>query len=189
MFFRKIFSNSVVRFLASFVSWFLFLIGLNHLFIGLSVKGGIYNEWISANMDYVSAFRLFILKAASFFVKIFGFESEVSSYTLRLSNVSTVKMVYSCIGFDILSFWTAFTFAYPQAWKRKFLFMVLGVLTITFLNVIRVGGLAMIRSIHSIRSLDIDHHLIFNIVVYSVVFIMIHFMIKISNNIRHTNDL
>lgn len=149
--------------------------------MGLTVPGGYYNGWIATRLDYVSAYRSLILKGASVFVNLLGFDVYTDKYQLHIPGVSRVKMVYSCIGFDVLCFWSAFTLAFPQNAKRKLFYLFTGLMVITLLNTIRVAGLAMVRSIQSLRHKHIDHHTIFNIIVYIFIFMMV---MKMVNSIK-----
>jgi exosortase/archaeosortase family protein len=175
-------NSSITKFIIGFILLYVFLYSLNYLLIGVTVPGGIYNKWIANHIDYVSAYRIMILKGASFFVALFGHKGYTDKYTLSIPGIAAVRMVYSCIGFDVLCFWCAFTLAYPQIWRRKLMFTIVGVVAITFLNMLRVGGLVMIRSFVSLRYAHIDHHMLFNIVVYLAIFLMIRSMITRSEH-------
>lgn len=170
--------NRIVIFVASFILLFGGLYGFNYLMVGLTIPGGYYNHWVAEHFDYVSSYRTLLLKGAAVFTSFLGFENFVDRYELHLPGISRVRMVYSCIGFDVLCFWIAFTVAYPQRLRRKVFYVPAGIVVITLLNMMRVGGLAMIRSVKGLRYVQINHHLIFNVIVYVLIFIMISIMIK-----------
>lgn len=175
--------NKALKFLISFFALFILLYGLNYFFVGLTIPGGYYNEWIANHVDYVSAYRSLILNGASIFTDIAGFDNYVNKYELRIPGISRVRMVYSCIGFNILSFWLAFTLAYPQPLKKKLLYCISGIFLITLMNMMRVAGLAMIRSISSLRHTQFNHHMLFNIIVYAIIFMAIRIMVNDSDGI------
>jgi len=178
---KKILKNEIFLFIAKFFILFGVLYAFNYFIIGLTIPGGYYNEWLAKHLDYVTVFRTLILKGASIFCSLFGFESYTNKYDLYLPGISRVRMVYSCIGFDVLCFWAAFTFAFPQNIKRKLLYFFTGLMAITLVNMIRVGGLAMIHSVQSLRRKHIDHHTIFNVIVYGLIFMMV---IKMVNGVK-----
>ncbi len=84
-------------------------------------------------------------------------------------------MVYSCVGYGIMSFWGAFILANTAALKRKLLWIIGGWLVIWCINVIRVCLLLV--SINNNWSMPFgwDHHTWFNVVAYFFLFVLIYF--------------
>ncbi|MBS1773982.1 MAG: archaeosortase/exosortase family protein [Bacteroidetes bacterium] len=170
---KKIHENIIAVFIAKFSVLFTVSYAFDYAMTGITVPGGYYNEWIDNHFNYVAFLRTLILKSAGFVVHHFGFDYTIDQYHLRIPNVSTVKMVFSCIGTGILCFWWAFVLSFPQPAKSKARYLLVGTLVIVLLNILRVAGLVMIRSVNSMKHTKIDHHLIFNIVVYVLIFLMI----------------
>lgn len=177
---KRILAGRVAKFIVLFCTIFGVLYCLNYAIIGLTIPGGLYNRWIATHLDYTSLYRAILLKGASFFVNALGFKNHVDKYTLRISGISVVRIVYSCLGFNLLCCWIAFTLSYPQHFKRKLQYTCSGIVIITVLNMIRIGGLGMIRSIVSLKTANIDHHLMFNIITYAMIFSMVKKMLKNS---------
>ncbi|MFN4246732.1 MAG: exosortase/archaeosortase family protein [Flavipsychrobacter sp.] len=175
---KRILAGRVTKFIVLFCTLFGILYGLNYVIIVLTIPGGLYCRWIATHLDYVSLYRATLLKGASFFVNALGFKNHVDKYTLRIPGISVVRIVYSCLGFNLLCCWVAFTLSYPQHFKRKLQYTFSGIVIITVLNMIRIGGLGMIRSITYLKSAAIDHHLIFNIITYGIIFLMVRKMLQ-----------
>ncbi|OSZ82604.1 hypothetical protein CAP35_04885 [Chitinophagaceae bacterium IBVUCB1] len=152
----------------------------NHILTGLLVPGGYYSLWMDNNLDYVSALRHLMLKGGALIVSAFGYETKLSDYTLRIQGYGGVRMVYSCIGINILCFWVAFVAAFPARLKDKWIYGIGGLAAITILNMLRVAILVLIKTIPSLQHKQIDHHLIFNITVYAFIFLM---MVRMINNV------
>jgi exosortase/archaeosortase family protein len=82
-------------------------------------------------------------------------------------------MVYSCIGYGVMSFWVAFIFANKGTFKKKFLWISGGILVLWIINVLRVSLLLLAINKNWKIPLGWDHHTWFNIVAYSLIFLMI----------------
>jgi exosortase/archaeosortase family protein len=181
----------IVTFLVKFVLLFALFYCLTYGFIGITVPGGLYSEWLAKNFNYVAAFRSFLLHSASAVISLFGYKSIVVGYYLFVLNGATIRMIYSCIGLGILSFWWAFVLAFPQTVAAKARYFIIGSLLIIIMNIIRVSALAMIYSRYKHRVVynAVDHHLIFEICVYAVLFFMIYKWLNAPvNNAQKTKN-
>src|SRR5690606_17334987 len=89
----------------------------------------------------------------------------------------SIILAYNCLGLGVMSFLIAFVLTYPKPWKSKLLFLIPGLVFIQVLNIARFVLLALYW-----RQLDkkwnLDHHTIFNIVVYLFIFIILYLWIK-----------
>ncbi|WP_299590407.1 hypothetical protein [Mucilaginibacter sp.] len=108
-----------------------------------------------------------------------------NNYELLVPGHATIQLVYSCLGLGVISFFAAFVLAYPVKFKSKIAFLIGGILGIEFLNVIRFVLLSLFWNRNENRV--IDHHAIFNIIVYIIIAITLYFWVKrndllISNN-------
>ncbi len=172
--------NDITRFVCSFTVLFSAMAFINHAFISLTTEGGYYNAWVAKYLDYVSLYRSVLLKSAGAVTGLFGYDYRVDMYHLYINNNSGVRMVYSCIGLNILSFWAAFTLSFPNTRTSKLKYCLSGLIAISLLNVMRIATLAMVRTLHDFKHSQFDHHLIFNIVVYLFIFGSIVHMINNS---------
>jgi exosortase/archaeosortase family protein len=86
----------------------------------------------------------------------------------------------------MLFFWVAITISYPQGIKRKVSYLLSGMIGLTLLNIVRVGCLAMVRSVKGLKHYDIDHHLIFTAILYLLIFKMMAMMMRIDDSKEKT---
>jgi exosortase/archaeosortase family protein len=75
--------------------------------------------------------------------------------------------------------------AYPKRRKSKIIFLVSGILAIELLNILRFVLLAIFWTRKQIVTLD--HHTIFNILIYIIISISLYFWVKadIAENKQH----
>jgi exosortase/archaeosortase family protein len=92
-----------------------------------------------------------------------------------MSGGEGVRMVYSCIGYGVMSFWAAFIIANRGSWKKKTAWIAGGLTAIFLINVLRLSLLLLAAQKHWAIPFGWDHHTWFNIVAYSFIFGMIYF--------------
>ena len=126
--------------------------------------------------------RVAILWGAKGFLWLLGYQTYiVHTFYLKMLMGRSVHVVYSCLGYGIISFWLAFVFANTGSFKKKALWMVCGVLVIWSINVIRIALLLLAINNKWNLFLGLDHHSLFNITTYLFIFIGIYFYDR-SNN-------
>jgi len=96
-----------------------------------------------------------------------------------------IQVVYACLGLGVISFFAAFVIAYPKPLKPKLIFLITGILLIEVLNIIRFMLLALFWNPHTAKI--IDHHTIFNIIIYIIVAVSLYFWIKTPQNVNKKN--
>jgi len=163
---------------------YVFFYGLSLALIGLtSPAGKFYFPFFAEKLNLVEGFRIFLLKASGIFSSLSGFETEViPPYKLIVGN-SGITLVYSCMGYGLMSLWLALVMAYPSRWSQKISPLVGGIILINLLNILRIGGLAMLYSKGKIELFNwIDHHTLFNTVVYVSLFGVFIAWIKTLDN-------
>ncbi len=147
--------------------------------IGITAKGNLYSAFCDEYLNYVEWLRLFILKGASIICNLFGHNTIIeNTKSLKIVGGYRVNMVYSCIGFGILSSWAAFAIAYPAKLKKKIIWLFGGLLIICFINILRIAALLML--INKAKNIQVftSHHTVFNWVAYILVLILIYFYTK-----------
>lgn len=82
-------------------------------------------------------------------------------------------MVYSCMGINILCMWWAFIIAIPMKLKKKFVHFLLGTFCLIALNIMRLSMLTMSPDDYSFGELIVDHHTIYNWIVYGLILLTI----------------
>ena len=162
--------GKIILFLLKLVIIFLIFDYFFLFLIGASVKGGIYIPLLE-KYNIIHLIRDTFLHSAGLIISLFGYSYTITRDLLSIHGGSGVILGYSCYGFSITSMFLALILAYPRPIRTKWLTLVVGLLTIFILNVFRIAGLAIIYTKSSQPSLrNIDHHMVFNIIVYLVIF-------------------
>jgi exosortase/archaeosortase family protein len=86
-----------------------------------------------------------------------------------------VSVVYSCLGFGVMSFWVAFVVANNGSALKKIIWVTAGLFSLWCINVIRISMVLLAANKHWKFPLGLDHHTWFNIVAYLFIFIMMYF--------------
>ncbi|MCU0322516.1 MAG: archaeosortase/exosortase family protein [Chitinophagaceae bacterium] len=149
-------------------------------FIAVTGKGGkYYIEWLDVNLNYVRWLRYIILYGTKAIMTVLGFETNiVSEYVIRIKGGYGVQLVYSCLGYGILSFWIAFVVANKGRTFFKAKWLALGCSVILFSNMLRITVLLVANQNKWYKPLSIDHHTFYNIIAYIIVIIMMLYFLK-----------
>ncbi len=90
-------------------------------------------------------------------------------------NGKGISIVYSCLGFGVMSFWTAFALAAEGTKKSRLIWLFAGLVSLWLLNVLRIT-LVLIAANKGWRfPFGWDHHTWFNIIAYAFIFVLIYF--------------
>ena len=145
----------IIRFVViSFVLYFLWLLCYDKV-------AEFINPWLT----------MLTAKGSSGLVNMLGFKAYLKGTTLNVSNFDVVFIDTPCNGLILFAQFAVFIIAFPGPVGKKFWYIPMGILVIYFLNLIRIAALALI-SIYDYKSLNFDHHFLFNIIAYSVIFTM-----------------
>lgn len=156
------------RFILNFLSLFLLFYGINILYIGLITPEGFYIPWLQEHANYIRHWREFDLQTTAAMLNILGFRTSLTELSLSVSGLSGFKLVYSCLGYGVMSFFAAFVLSFPKRLSGRLFMLVSGIMIIQALNIIRF----ILISIYwkpSYKQNWIDHHTLFNIVVYLII--------------------
>lgn len=151
-----------------FFLWFLLLYGGMQGLIGMTVPGGRFQaNAIAGFLDIPSGLRYSLLKGAQILLDLLNMDSYISNgHHLRLVDGRGVRMVYSCMGYGIMSFWAAFALAFSPTLTKAFKWLLFGWIYIWSVNVIRIAGLVIATNKNWPMPFQIDHHAWFNLAVY-----------------------
>lgn len=101
-----------------------------------------------------------------------NFEGEIKIMPVSLiakNGKKVVRIEDGCNGLELFLLYIGFILAMPAPWKRKLLFIPLGIVVIHVVNVLRCVGLCVL--IQSWKEhFDLAHHYIFKMVIYGVIF-------------------
>jgi exosortase/archaeosortase family protein len=176
---NEVIKNPGFRFIVKFLVFFLGLHYANELFIGITAPGGLYISFFDHNLNYVAWLRQSILWGAKMVSGIFGYDAYIDGpFHLRASSGPGVQMVYSCLGLGIMSFWAGFVLAHAIPWKKKLGWTLLGLVMIWIINCLRVSVILAASVNRWNANKYLDHHDMFNIFAYIIVFILIIIFIK-----------
>jgi exosortase/archaeosortase family protein len=167
--------NSPIRFGVLFISLFLLFYYFNILFFGITSPGNHYIPFLADHLNYIAALRGLLLQCSAGVLQLFGFTALTNNYELLVVGRGVITLVYSCLGLGVMSFFTAFVLAYPKPTKPKLIFLISGLLVIQLLNIIRFALLALFW--HKPYGSIIDHHTLFNALIYIVISISLYFWV------------
>lgn len=158
------------------------------LTIGLSTPQNSYSPFVASYLNYTVPLRDIVLGGARVLLYALGYPAKMTDAYTIVSNGAAVKMVYSCLGYGILSFWAAFVIANTGAFYRKAKWLVGGGLALCGLNAVRVALLVVAGNKGWKIPLGIDHHTLFNIFAYLLIFLLIYLYDKSSPTNPHQNE-
>ncbi|MBN9351749.1 MAG: exosortase/archaeosortase family protein [Chitinophagaceae bacterium] len=182
--------KSQLTYIAKFLGVFCLLYFGTWVVIALaSPGGGIHSDLVQKYFDYVSALKISLIKAPAFILSLFGIgTSQEPGFLLRWNDGRGVIIAYSCVGYGVYSFWTAFVVANKGSFKKKFIWVAMGLISLWFINVVRIT--LFLTSINKGWDMPfgLDHHTWFNIVAYLFIFIMIFLYDRSFRNKSDRND-
>lgn len=144
------------------------------LIIGLSSKENMYSPFVANYLDYVTPLRNLILNSSNFLLKQFNYSTIWDDqFTLGIEGGKSVRIVYSCVGYGVMSFWAAFILANDGSVKKKTIWLFAGSAMLLILNILRIFLLILAVNAKSSFSFQLDHHVIFNVVAYALIFLLI----------------
>jgi exosortase/archaeosortase family protein len=165
-----------LRYLFKFVVTFcLFYFGTIAL-IGITTPGSYYSKYATDYLDYISLLRSGLLHSSKAFLSMFGYDTYLKdAFTLRLVNGWGVRIVYSCLGYGIMSFWIAFIIANKGNIAKKARWIIGGLALIFLINVLRISLMLIAIKEHWLSPFGLDNHTLFTIAAYTAIFTMIYF--------------
>lgn len=176
MLFKK---PSFIQFILVFAAVFL-LCYYGALFItGLAVPGGQYSPFAEKYINVAAWLRSSLIVCTKWFVGMFGYETiRTNEYVLRVPGANGIKIVYSCLGFGVMSFWTAYMVAATAKLVKKVAWLLVGFLLIWLINVVRISLVLIAGNKGWKFPFGWDHHTWFNIAAYLLIFSMMYFFEK-----------
>jgi exosortase/archaeosortase family protein len=177
VFFQAVWHQPMYRFLILFLGIFGLLYYFNIAYMGLVTPGNYYVPALDIHFDYIEGLRTGLLNMTSGILEAMGYRVSIMGIWLRVVGRGGFNMAYDCLGYGVMSFLIAFVVAYPKSLKSKLWFLPLGLLLIQTLNIIRFVLLGLFWKQSGLKE-HIDHHDIFNIVLYIVLLMVIYFWIN-----------
>ena len=173
--------NEPLRFILSFIILFPLFYYFNLFFFSITAsKGHHYNVFLDSHLNYIRGLRWLLLQSSAQILNWLGFAAITNEYDLLVAGHGTLKLIYSCLGLGVISFFAAFVISYPKTLKSKVIFLITGILVIEFLNTVRFVVLAIL--LNKQHTMILDHHTVFNIIIYLVIAISLYFWVKQKDN-------
>lgn len=182
---KSLLNNSLFIYFIRFLGAFVILFYGTEALIGITAPGGYYNAFIDEHLNFINWLRSSYIFVTSKLVALFGFHPyRPNNLTLMVEEGGGFRMVYSCLGYGVMSFWGAFIFANKGSWQKKTRWVIGGLLVIYLVNVARLALIVFASHHHWAMPLGWDHHTWFNIFAYLVIFIMIYFYDRSSKAVK-----
>ena len=179
-----ILKNKIIIRVLKFLIVFCFFYFGTLAIIGLSAPVGYYSPYVAQHLNFISWLRGSLLGTAKLALSLFNYRVYFEDdYVIRIQNGWAIRMVYSCVGYGIMSFWAAFILTNTAPGKRKFIWLIGGLLMIWCINVIRVCLVLVSYNNNWAMPFGIDHHTWFNIIAYLFVFLLIYFYDVLENKL------
>jgi len=165
------------KFTFRFLLFFLLLYLGNLTFIGITTPGRFYNQWLDQHLNYIRYWREFNISSVATLLNLMGYEVKKSLFNLHVTGRAGFRLVYSCLGYGIMSVFTAFIMAYSKSIRSKLLFLLLGALSFQSLNLLRL----LLITLYWRPGYMINLHFLFNLLIYSIMGFMIIIWIRSGN--------
>jgi exosortase/archaeosortase family protein len=175
--------HNPLKFALLFITLFMVFYYFNILFFRATNHGPHNIAILADHFNYIRWLRWLLLGGSAQLLKLFGYGAISNNYELLVAGHGAIKVVYTCLGFGVLSFYAAFVLAYPKPVKSKIIALVIGIAGVEFLNIIRF----MLLALYGNNGI-IDHHTLFNIIIYVIISIGLYFWIKRDITIINKNE-
>jgi len=172
--------HSPLKFVFSFIILFAIFYYFNIFYFGVTAPGGYYSAFLNDHLNYIRWLREGLLNISAQIINRLGFAAITDEYDLLVAGHGAIRLVYSCLGLGIISFFAAFVLSYPKRWKSKLIFLIAGILGIEILNIARFVLLALFWQRHGL--IVLDQHAIFNMIVYVIIAVSLYFWVMHDDN-------
>jgi exosortase/archaeosortase family protein len=172
-----------LKFPILFPALFCLIYFLNLAFIGITNPGGYYNHFIDQNLNYINWWRNFNITTVAMMLKSIGYDVYSDEYRLHVHGRAGFVMVYSCLGYGILSMFCSFVIIHPNRLKRKLTFLISGILVFQFLNIVRL----LLIALYWKASTDwfyLNTHELFNYSIYTILALSTYFWLNQKTMIK-----
>lgn len=173
--------NPSSRFIITFLGLFLIFYCFNIFYMGITAPGNFYSPFLADNLNYIQWLRTLLLSVSSGILEWLGYQTLTTEYTLHIAGRGGIRLVYSCLGYGVMSFFAAFVLAYPKPLKSKLFFLIFGLILIQALNISRFILIALYwRDLPFLGA--VDHHTLFNIILYLILIAVLYFWVNAAPN-------
>lgn len=163
-----------------FILVFILLAGSFYAYVGITSPGGkTYLPFLDHYFNLTEWLTWLIAKTALFILKLCGFAVyQRAPNNITIIGSRGVTILWACLGFGVMSFWTAFVVAHRAAWQFKFSWCLKGIVFITILNITRIILIAVANHYHWEHITSLEPHQTFNIASYILLFVLMAWFIR-----------
>ncbi|MDP9049059.1 MAG: archaeosortase/exosortase family protein, partial [Bacteroidota bacterium] len=175
--------GSPLKFIVKFILLFAFFYFVNvACFSATSPGSHHYSAFIFKYLNYIAGLRWLLLQSSVQILNWMGFAAISDEYHLLVAGRGSLQLAYDCLGLGVISFFAAFVLAYPKKVRSKMILLVTGILGIEILNIVRFVLLGLFWDKGHTKI--IDHHTLFNSIIYVIVGITLYFWVKHHDDMR-----
>ncbi len=146
--------------------------------------------------EFIYAFYKIIMYSSFHFLKFIGYDAYIyysetiykyGVYAIGINGSSSVFMGITCLGMSLMGGFVALIVSFPGKLKHKLWFIPCGLIIIQLLNILRMSTLAVLlhygfkhtfTEYNLLGILKFNHHDLFNLFIYIVIFGMFVFYIN-----------
>jgi exosortase/archaeosortase family protein len=151
---------------------------------GLAVPGGNYSSFVENYFNIADWVRNSLFFGSKSIANLAGYETyQQTNYVMRINGGRGIQLVYSCLGFAVMSFWLAYIVASYASLNKKFYWFFGGITLLWIINVLRISFVLIGTTKNWHFPLGWDHHTWFNLIAYGFIFLMIYFF---ERKTKHT---
>lgn len=184
---KRILPDPYLRFVIFFIVLYLLFYYFNEFYIGITAKGGLYNAFLDEHLNYIRWWRKFYLESSASILRGFDYRVLTNETDLLVVGKGGIRLVYSCLGYGVMSVFAAFCITFPSPFKYRFGFLAAGLVLIQLLNILRF----VLLSLYWDRRhplFGMDHHDLFNIVIYLLLIGICYLWIRYSTKGTHVKN-
>lgn len=185
--FKRTIPDPYIRFIISFVVLYFVLNYFNEFYIGVTSKGGIYSPFLDEHLNYIRWWRMFSIESSATILRWLDYHVLTNEFQLRVIGKGGIRLVYSCLGYGIMSVFIAFCITFPSPFKHRYGFMVAGLVLIQLLNIGRFVVLPLYWN-RSKPLFGMDHHDLFNIFIYGILILICYCWIRYSSRNKNAKN-
>jgi exosortase/archaeosortase family protein len=136
----------------------------------VSPEGTYYSAFLDHHLNFIDSFRGSIMFVANLITHSVGTNSYIANHQLmKVGKNIEFEIWLPCLGFGIISFWISFIVNSSSTLMRKSMWCVFGILSIWFINCLRIALFIISVDKNWPQNKLIDHHDMFNLVAYLLI--------------------
>jgi exosortase/archaeosortase family protein len=171
-------NKTAFRFAIQFIFLFALFYFFNLFYNGLMQPGGFYNSFLAQHFNYIQWLRNFLLQSSSAGLELLGYHTKTNNYVMTVVGHAKINLAYDCLGLGVMSFLTAFFITYPAKTSTKLKLWIVCTDGFQALNILRFMLIALFYKGEGMSK--IDHHAVFNTLIYIFLAITIYLFIEKS---------